>query len=125
MAETRLSERQRELAEALEKIKAAWQERKPDSLAEMVAGDIAMVLPGFGGAVIGRDAFVAGFKDFCENAVVHAYRETAHQFQVSGNTGVATFLFDMVYERDAIRNRSTGRDLWVFEKREGQWLAVW
>jgi hypothetical protein len=31
----------------------------------------------------------------------------------------------MVYERSGQRNRATDRDLWVFARDGGRWLAVW
>lgn len=31
----------------------------------------------------------------------------------------------MLYEWLGTRYRATGRDLWVFEEQDGEWLAVW
>jgi hypothetical protein len=31
----------------------------------------------------------------------------------------------MIYERDGARWRSTGRDIWTFEKTPEGWRAVW
>jgi hypothetical protein len=31
----------------------------------------------------------------------------------------------MLYERSGERFRATGRDLWVFQKQSGAWIAVW
>jgi len=31
----------------------------------------------------------------------------------------------MVYERDGRRYRSRGRDFWVLQEEDGQWLAIW
>ncbi len=33
--------------------------------------------------------------------------------------------FEMVYEREKYRNKSTGRDFWIFERQEKNWIAVW
>jgi ketosteroid isomerase-like protein len=68
---------------------------------------------------------VAGFEDFCTHAVVHEYTESGHQFDVVGDTAVATYTYEMVYERDGRRSRVSGRDLWVFARQEARWLAVW
>jgi hypothetical protein len=84
-----------------------------------------MVFPGFSGRAEGRDANVAVFTDFCTHAVVRAYTERDRQIDVVGDTAVASFAYEMVYERSGERTRATGRDLWVFARQEGVWLAVW
>jgi hypothetical protein len=44
---------------------------------------------------------------------------------VVGDTGVVSFGYEMVYERSGKRNRATGRDLWVFVRQGGEWVAIW
>jgi ketosteroid isomerase-like protein len=68
---------------------------------------------------------IAGFEDFCTHATVHEYHEADHQVDVVGDTAIAGFRYEMTYERDGQRSRATGRDLWVFAREGGQWLAVW
>jgi Domain of unknown function (DUF4440) len=84
-----------------------------------------MAFPGFTGRIQGRDAFLAGFRDFCANATVQEFREDDHQIDVAGDTAVGTFRYEMLYERSGKRYLATGRDLWVFQLQEGEWLAVW
>src|SRR5205809_8068939 len=84
-----------------------------------------MVFPGFAGRIQGRDAFIAGFRDFCENAIVHQFVQWGHQIDVAGETVVVNFGYEMFYERSAERYHATGRDLWVFAKHGTGWLAVW
>ncbi len=112
------------VAAALRQINRTWAERRPRDLAPLLHPEIVMALPG-GGRVEGCEAFIAGFVDFCENATVHEYRESDRRIDLTGDTAVATFAFEMVYERAGSRYRSTGRDLWVFAHQAGTWLAVW
>jgi ketosteroid isomerase-like protein len=84
-----------------------------------------MVFPGFTGRAEGRETSIAGFTDFCKHAIVQEYKESDLQIDVIGDTAVASYTYGMVYERSGKRNRATGRDLWVFSKHEGVWLAVW
>jgi ketosteroid isomerase-like protein len=114
-----------EVATALDVINRAWRERRPADLVSLFHPDMTMVLPRFSGRVAGRDANVAGFDDFCSNATVHEYRESGQQIDVVGDTAVATFTYEMVYERDGKRSRATGRDLWVFARDGERWLAMW
>ena len=51
--------------------------------------------------------------------------QESYQVDVAGDTAVVTFRYDMLYERSGQRYRSTGRDLWVFQKQGRGWIAVW
>ena len=84
-----------------------------------------MAYPGFKGSICGRDAIIAGFTEFCENARVIEYAESDENIDVIGDSAVATFRFKMLYERATYREDSAGRDLWVFHKQDGRWVAVW
>lgn len=117
--------RRDEAATALRLINQAWLEGRVEDLAALVHPDIVMVLPGFTGRVQGRDELVAGFRDFCQNARVHEFREHDHHVDVAGSTAVVGFGYEMVYERAGERYRATGRDLWVFQHENAGWIAVW
>jgi hypothetical protein len=109
----------------LELINRTWLEGRPRDLAPLLHPSIVMVMPTFNGHIEGRDAFIDGFVDFCENAALHEYEQCDHRVDVTGDTAVASFTFSMVYERADQRYRSSGRDLWVFVRQEGIWLAAW
>jgi ketosteroid isomerase-like protein len=112
-------------AVAMHRINQAWRDGKVDDIAPMVHPEIVMAIPGFAGRIQGRESLLAGFRDFCQNATTHEYREDDLQVDVAGDTAVVTFRYDMVYERAGKRYRSTGRDLWVFQREGGAWIAVW
>jgi uncharacterized protein (TIGR02246 family) len=114
-----------EVRAVLDRINRTWHERRPGDLAPLFHPQITMVFPGFSGRAVGREANIAGFEDFCTNATVRDYVETDHQVDVVGDTAVASFNYEMTYERDGQRNRVTGRDLWVFARRNGEWTAGW
>ena len=112
-------------ANTMRQINQAWLNGRIEDLVPMVHPEMVMVFPGFAGAVQGREDVLAGFRDFCQNARVHEFHERDHQVNVTGDVAVATFRYDMVYERAGQRSRSTGRDLWVLQKHAGNWIAVW
>ncbi len=114
-----------DVAKAMGQINQTWLNGRVQDLAPMVHPEIVMVFSGFAGRVQGREAFLAGFADFCQNATIHEFREHGHQVDVAGDTAVVTFQYDMVYERSGARYRSTGRDLWVFQLQDTAWIAVW
>ena len=109
----------------MRRINQAWLDGKVDDLATVVHPEIVMVFPGFSGTAQGREGLLAGFRDFCQNATIYEFREHDQQVDVAGDTAVVTFRYEMVYERSGKRNRSMGRDLWVFQKDGGAWVAVW
>jgi ketosteroid isomerase-like protein len=109
----------------MRRINQIWLDGQVEDMAPMVHPEIVMVVPGFTGRIQGREEFLAGFRDFCQNARIHEFRDHDHQVDVAGDTAVVTFLYDMVYERHSKRYRSTGRDLWVFQNQGRAWIAVW
>ena len=112
-------------ATAMRQINQAWLHGQVEDLAPRVHSEIVMVLPDFAGRIQGREDFLAGFRDFRQNATIQEFREHDHQVDVAGDTAVIAFRYDMVYERSGKRYRARGRDLWVFQKQGGAWIAVW
>jgi ketosteroid isomerase-like protein len=114
-----------DVATAMRQINQAWLGGQVQDLAPKVHPEIVMVFPGFAGRIQGREAFLAGFADFCQNAAIIEFREHDQQVDVAGETAVVTFRYDMLYERSGSRYRCTGPDLWVFQKQGSAWIAVW
>jgi uncharacterized protein (TIGR02246 family) len=112
-----------EVARVLSSINQAWLEGRPRDLETLFDPNVMMLLPG-GGRVQSREALVQSFVDMCENARVRGFEESDRQVDVFGDTAVASFAFTVVYEREGATYRSTGRDLWIFSRNRGNWLAV-
>ena len=112
-------------AAAMRQINQAWQNGRLDELASMLHREIVMAPPGFGGRAEGRDAILAGFRDYSENATTVEFNEHDLQADLIGDVAIVTFRYDMVYERRGTRSRASGRDLWVLQKHSGTWLGVW
>ena len=106
-------------------INRVWLNGQVEALAPMVDPNIVMVFPSFTGRIQGRDQFLAGFRDFCENAKVQEFHDHDYQSDLVGDTAVVTFRYDMIYERSTERYRASGRDLWVFRRQDNEWIAVW
>ena len=114
-----------EVAATLKRLNDAWLQGRVDDLAPFLHPDVVMVVPGFAARVQGREAMIAGFRDFEDNARVHEFKERDTQIDVAGRTAVATVAYEMVYERGGEKYRATGRDVWVFEQQDQGWVAVW
>ena len=109
----------------MHQINQAWLNGRVDDLAPLVHPEIVMVLPDFAAKVQGRERFLAGFRDFCQNAAIQDFREQDQQVDVIGDTAVIAFRYEMVYVRSGQRYRANGQDLWVFERQKGAWIAIW
>lgn len=113
------------VAEVMRQINQAWLEDRIEDLKTLVHPEIIMVTPDFSERIEGRESFVAGFHDFFQNATIHEYQESDHQFDLIGETAIINFTYEMLYDFSGVRYRATGRDLWVFQKPEAVWRAVW
>jgi len=111
--------------ETLAEINRCWRENRPQEMKPYLHPDITMVFPGFTGSLAGRDAFLGGFSEFYTNARVIEYEESDEQIHVVDRVASVSYRFTMVYERATYRERSTGRDVWIFERSDDRWIAVW
>jgi hypothetical protein len=117
--------KQAAVIETMRRINQIWLNGQIHHLSPVIDPEIVMVFPGFSGRIQGREQFLAGFQDFCDNAKVHEFAEHDYEADVVGNTAVITFKYEMLYERSTQRFRSTGRDLWVLHNQDSKWIAVW
>ena len=117
--------KQESAASTMRQINSAWLEGRIDDLAGMVHPQIVMVFPGFAGRIQGREQFIEGFRDFSQNARILEFREHDLNADVAGNTAAVSFRYEMIYERSENQYRATGRDLWVFQNHNGEWIGVW
>ena len=114
-----------EVLATLRQINDAWVEGRADDLRKLFHPDIVMQYPGFTGAAEGADALLEGFEDFIKWARIISFDTFDWHAHAAGNTGVAGFVYEMVYERDGQSYRASGRDLWAFTHEGERWLAVW
>ena len=120
-----MSDSNAEVHSVLASINAAWREGDPSSMREYLDPDIVMLRLASRRSFRGREILVESFLEFGRNARVLEYAEDDEHIDVVGECAVASFHFRMFYERATYREESEGRDLWVFQRREGRWQAVW
>ena len=113
------------VAATMRRINQVWLDGHVEALAALVDPEIVMVPPGFSERTQGREGFLASFRDFCQSATIHQFHHYDERIDVAADTAVVTFRFDMIYQRSGESYYSTGRDLWVFQNRGGNWIAVW
>jgi hypothetical protein len=106
-------------------INRAWRENQLVEMRPYLHANVTMVLPKFSGTIVGADALVASFIEFCKNARVLEYKETHEEIQIVDDIAFVSYRFNMLYERSSYRERSLGQDIWVFHYTNGKWLAIW
>ncbi len=116
---------QSEIRGVLSRLTAAWTEERFDELEDILHQSVVFVQPGFAGRGEGRRACVDSYREFMASAKVVDYAERDVTVDVWGGTAVATYLFEMTWEKDGKSHRERGRDLLVFIREEGSWQVVW
>ena len=58
-------------------------------------------------------------------AKIHDVQETELEINVYGDTGIATYTFEISHEIEEKTSTHKGRDMFAFSRIEGKWLAVW
>ena len=108
----------------VERINEAWTSGRPGDIGRYVHDDMAIIGPDFGVLADGRDACVASYAAFCEQARTLSFSLTDVTVNVIGDTALAFCRFDIRYERAGRSNHETGREVFVFGRSGDDWLAV-
>lgn len=100
-----------------------WHE---DEFRQHLHPDVVAIVPTTPGRLEGRDAYVAGWRGFCEAAEIREWRETDHRVQVyaGGKSAVVTYLFSITFVMGGQQQTMQGRDMFFLVKEGQQWLIV-
>ena len=102
---------------------AGWHE---EEFRHYLHPDAVAIVPGTPGRLTGRDAYVAGWRGFCEAAVIHEWRETDPTVQIyaGGKSAVATYLFTITFAMGGRKQTVHGRDMLFLIKEGRRWLVA-
>lgn len=114
-----------QVLEVLAEVTRAWRERDFDALPALFAPDMVMALPGLSGYLEGREACIESFRDFTAAASVDRYAESAHRVDVSGDTAVASYRWEMAWTRGGHAHAAAGHDLFALRREGDHWLVTW
>lgn len=118
------TEDQKDVWRAMERITGAWVENRLDSLRALFHERMVIVAPGLGRAE-GRDASIQTFEEFLGQATVQDFQMEPAGVDVFGDTAIVLYNFDIRYEMKGEEHHDRGQDLFVFTKKDDEWLAVW
>lgn len=102
---------------------ASWNE---PAFREYIHPDAVAIVPTTPGRLEGKEAYVAGWRAFCEAAVVHEWKEIDHNVQVytGGKSAVVTYFFSITFTIGGHKMIMQGRDMFFLVKEERKWLVV-
>jgi ketosteroid isomerase-like protein len=106
-------------------INQAWLEHRFDELGAYFDDAIVMVAPDGVLRVTGRADGVRTFEEFMRRATVEHFEVFDVTVDAWGDTAVATYDFDIIFELDGQRFDESGRELWVFASDSDTWRARW
>jgi ketosteroid isomerase-like protein len=100
-----------------------WHE---EQFRQYIHPDAVAIVPATPGRLEGRDAYVAGWRSFCEAAVIHEWKETGHKVQLyhGGKCAVVTYFFSITFAMGAQEQTLQGRDMFFLVKEGRRWLVV-
>jgi uncharacterized protein (TIGR02246 family) len=106
-------------------ISTAWRTGRINELHDFFADDAVLIAPGARARIQGRVAVVETYREFAENTVSQEYRELDLAVDVFGDTAVATYRYEIEWQRDGAQFKEAGSDVLVLSRRAGKWKVVW
>lgn len=118
-----------EIRDLLRTINDSWLTKKPDEISRTLANCFHkdMVIKGCDLEILatGREACVRSYVDFIKQAKVSAFSQDEPDIQIFGDTAIATYGWNITYTLDGKEYTEPGHDVFVFNRTNGKWLAVW
>lgn len=120
-----LSEAERTVWHTMESINNAWVNEDISTMAPLLHKDICMVLPDRVGLAKGRKVLIESFSQFINSVDIHQFNVDEKSIQIIGNTAVVRYRYTLSYTMEEHQITDTGWDMFVFEKNDDTWIAVW
>jgi hypothetical protein len=114
-----------QLREVIDRIGAAWREKRFVGLEACFHEQAVITGPGFKVAAKGRGPCAERYREFASNAQVLAYTESGHELRQWGATAVYTYAWEMTWRRDQGPQSERGTDQLVFQLGLEGWEMVW
>ena len=102
----------------------AWTKGNADDLIKYFHPDMLAITPNSRTRVEGREACIAGWKSFAENAKIYSWKEIDPLIQIYGDSAIVSYYYEIVFELSGQMTKSEGRDMFVLIKENNRWQAV-
>jgi ketosteroid isomerase-like protein len=118
-----------EIRKLVQTINDSWLSNKPDEVSKVLTDCFHqdMVIKGCDLKTMaeGRDACVLSYVGFIQEADVKAFSQDEADIQVTGDTAIATYGWTIMYTLEGKDYTEPGHDVFVFQRTNGKWLAIW
>ncbi|MFA6332390.1 MAG: nuclear transport factor 2 family protein [Methanoregula sp.] len=117
----------REIEEMLRAMNRCWTEMwNEPAFRKYIHPDAVAIVPSTPGRLEGRDAYVAGWRDFVSATTIHAWNETEHRIQIyeKGQCAVATYFFTITFSMSGRVQTMKGRDMFFLVREGNRWLVA-
>ena len=116
---------QKAVESLLENIVAASNTGNLEELKKYFHSSMVIEGPEFQERIEGRDQCIQHHEEFHRNVKIQSFKDSDYQVNVWGNTAVASCRFEVQIETEGEVFNYTGRDLYVFSRKNSEWQAVW
>ncbi len=108
-------------------LSEAWQREDWTALEGCYHEDVVLMPPDAGAPILGRDAVLETYRDFCNVATLERFQEVELEVFTFESTHIAHMRFEIDYELDGQRYRDEGLEIYVLAPaRAGQDpVVVW
>ena len=125
LAEDEVTQTSHDIRDLVNRINGTWLQGDPNDLKKFFHPDIVVQPPGVSPRVHGRDACIASYRAFTEQAQVRSFEPRDAEIDVFGETIIASYRYRILYEMDGKTFDEDAGDLLVFIKDGDNWLVVW
>ena len=112
-------------AEWVHRYDAAWLGKDWTRLEASLSDDVEFLSRDFASPLLGRAAVLDSIRTFMQRVQVHEYNATDLTSHRSGPVAVVTYRWQMHWTAGEAHRSSSGRDVLVLRKDNGDWRLVW
>lgn len=116
---------QKAVESLLKNIVAACNTGNLEALKKYFHSSMVIEGPDFQERKEGRDQCIQHHEEFHRNVKIKNFKDSDYQVTVWGDTALASCRFEGLIETKGKAFKDTGRDLYVFSRKNGEWQAVW
>jgi ketosteroid isomerase-like protein len=103
----------------------AWTSGNPRGVEPLFHRNVVCVTPGLAKRIVGRQAMVESFVDYCARARTHSFEEKDPAIHIFGDTTVVNYRFAIRFETDGRVIDEEGQEILVFVRENGSWQVIW
>jgi uncharacterized protein (TIGR02246 family) len=110
--------------ETVKALDLCWRDGRVDEAAELLAPDV-VVVGSHGRRFSGRDAVLAGYRDFIAMAEVRSFNPTNYAVTAHGDAAVVEYQWTMQWTSGGQAHDERGREFLALAHTGGSWRIFW